>query len=117
MSGIYIPDMELPKTCEECWFYGIDALTNSCCYLLGGKVIRSIEPLPQDCPLVLVPNHARFIDAIMPEPDIDYKQCKNCRFFIILPSMRGKDEPYCRLNKKWIGDTIVCSLWEAKKNG
>ena len=116
MSGIYIPDMELPKTCEDCWFYGTDTLANSCCYLLGGKVIRSMDSLPQDCPLVLVPDHARFIEAIMPEPTIEEKRCTNCRFFVMIPTFRGKDEPWCKITGKWVGKTIACTMWEAKKN-
>lgn len=41
------------------------------------------------------------------------RACKNCRFCIYAHSMRGKEEPYCERHSKWIGDTLLCSEWEA----
>ena len=41
------------------------------------------------------------------------KKCENCRFCIYAKSMWGKEEPYCKFRGKWIGDTILCSEWEA----
>lgn len=40
------------------------------------------------------------------------RACKNCRFCIYAHS-RGKDTPYCERHSKWIGDTLLCSEWEA----
>ena len=42
------------------------------------------------------------------------KKCVNCRFCINAHSARGKEEPYCKLQKKWVGDTVFCSKWEAE---
>ena len=39
------------------------------------------------------------------------KNCKNCRWYIFRDSMRGKREGYCIFNKRWIGDTILCSAF------
>lgn len=41
------------------------------------------------------------------------RACENCRFCIYAHSMRGKEEPYCERHSKWIGDTLLCSEWEA----
>lgn len=53
MSGIYIPDMEMPTSCAECRFYG------EYCYAKGDENKYSNFP----CPLVPVPEHGRLIDA------------------------------------------------------
>ena len=41
------------------------------------------------------------------------RACENCRFCIYAHSMRGKEEPYCERRSKFIGDTLLCSEWEA----
>ena len=48
MSGIYIPGMEMPKSCDECWAEYAYEICNS----HSGT-----------CPLVPVPEHGRLIDA------------------------------------------------------
>lgn len=52
MSGIYIPKMEMPKSCGECRFYG------EYCYAKGDE--NKYSNLP--CPLVPVPEHGDLID-------------------------------------------------------
>lgn len=60
--SILIKDKALPKTCEECLFYGIDA--ESVCFLEKCYVIRRVgQDKPSWCPLVSVPPHGRLIDA------------------------------------------------------
>lgn len=60
--SILIKDKALPKTCEECLFYGIDA--ESGCFLEKCYVIRRAgQDKPSWCPLVSVPPHGRLIDA------------------------------------------------------
>ena len=54
MSGVYIPDMEMPDNCSGCPFHiGVD-ITLRC-------------GLPKDihiiCPLIPVPDHGRCVDA------------------------------------------------------
>lgn len=66
MSGIYIPNMELPKCCDDC----------PICYCLGGvwelgDFVCSLKDITitdrytrhANCPLVAVPDHGRLIDA------------------------------------------------------
>lgn len=60
--SILIKDKALPKTCEECVFYGIDV--ESGCFLEKYYVIRRAgQDKPSWCPLVSVPPHGRLIDA------------------------------------------------------
>lgn len=60
--SILIKDKALPKTCEECLFYGVD-VENGCfvekCFVLR----RAGQDKPSWCPLVPVPPHGRLIDA------------------------------------------------------
>lgn len=60
--SILIKNKALPKTCEECLFYGIDV--ESGCFLEKCFVIRRADQdKPSWCPLVPVPPHGRLIDA------------------------------------------------------
>lgn len=60
--SILIKGKALPKTCEDCLFYGID-VENGCfvekCFVLR----RAGQDKPSWCPLVPVPPHGRLIDA------------------------------------------------------
>lgn len=70
MAGIYIPGMEMPKSCIECRFCGEDAM----CDVLGEDLFdylqnqaTYVEYLPDewknaDCPLLPVPEHGDLID-------------------------------------------------------
>ena len=54
--GIYIPDMEMPIMCSECYFssYGW------CCRL--ERYVAYAGKKEADCPLVAVPDHGDLID-------------------------------------------------------
>ena len=58
--SILIKGMEMPKNCLECTFYRkTDPIYDYCC-------ISSAVPkgyVPEDCPLIPVPDHGRLIDA------------------------------------------------------
>ena len=80
MAGIYIPGMEMPKSCIECRFCGEDAM----CDVLGEDLFdylqnqaTYVEYLPDewknaDCPLLPVPEHGDLIDR---EKMRDYWLC------------------------------------------
>lgn len=55
MSGLYIPNIELPTCCAGCHFR--DALMCE----MGGSV--PFNRRLYDCPLIPVPDHGRLIDA------------------------------------------------------
>lgn len=60
--SILIKNKAVPKKCEECLFYGIDA--ESGCFLEKCYVIRRAgQDKPSWCPLVPVQPHGRLIDA------------------------------------------------------
>ena len=59
MSGIYIPNMEMPKNCGSCPILHL-TLKGFECYM--GVAISKYQR-PEDCPLVPVPDHGRLIDA------------------------------------------------------
>lgn len=52
--GVYIPNMQVPKTCGKCllvgWHYVFDCRLDEC------------DTRMQSCPLVEVPPHGRLID-------------------------------------------------------
>lgn len=50
MSGIYIPNKKMPDYCGDCFYPE--------CKRFWWSIGR-----PEDCPLVLVPDHGRLIDA------------------------------------------------------
>lgn len=62
--GVYIKDMEMPKSCSECRFF-VDAW----CYAFEKEDWRNAYNKPpkserlNNCPLVPVPAHGRLIDA------------------------------------------------------
>ena len=62
VSGIYISDMEMPKTCNGCAFN----LIGHCMAYKGLYVERKnleYNGKPEWCPLVELPPHGRLIDA------------------------------------------------------
>ena len=48
MSGVYIPNMKMPESCDVCWAEYAYEICNS---------------HSENCPLVPVPDHGRLIDA------------------------------------------------------
>lgn len=73
MSGVYIPNMPMPKSCRKC---GLKMDCDHCesweCYCLPlQKNIGYMDDEPEipsdkrrdDCPLVYVPDHGRCVDA------------------------------------------------------
>lgn len=66
MSGIYIPDMEMPSTCVECRLStAINFKEKPMCDVLV-EYMRYGEWLSKrldNCPLIPVPDHGRLIDA------------------------------------------------------
>ncbi len=61
--SVLIKGMEMPKKCEQCWFFGTDSARVGYCYLLKGELPLP-DGVPQDCPLIEVPTpHGRLIDA------------------------------------------------------
>ena len=59
--GVYIPGMELPKSCWDCYFQDCGN-----CRLNNHKVVDKCiteDRIDDDCPLVPVPPHGRLIDA------------------------------------------------------
>lgn len=70
MSGVYIPGMQMPKSCVDC------ILSNKFFGQLGCNKLDLDEYLHNetrhpDCPLISVPDHGRLIDA-----DALYRQIK-----------------------------------------
>ena len=53
MSGIYIPDMEMPSGCTDCPVWAV----------LRCQSEINLPTRPRDCPLIPVPDHGRLIDA------------------------------------------------------
>ena len=61
MSGVYIPDMKIPRDCTYCpCFNGISGWCNADESLIRPKDTYKRHP---DCPLIPVPDHGRLIDA------------------------------------------------------
>ena len=61
MSGIYIPGMEMPTSCDFCIF---DNGVNCMVYPPSEDMVYDIaDGTPDWCPLVPVPEHGRLIDA------------------------------------------------------
>lgn len=57
MSGIYIPNMEMPSSCGECLNIGWNYVFECDLDDVESGARRA------DCPLVSVPDHGRLIDA------------------------------------------------------
>ena len=72
MSGIYIPGMEIPKSCYDCPC--IDAENGRCQAVKSRDFIY--EYRPHWCPLIFVPDHGRLIDADTMEEECCHG-CKN----------------------------------------
>ena len=70
MSGIYIPNRELPTSCRDC-FVAISMAAFPSCPLAGNYAVGKglvCEGLgnnvrPSGCPLLPIPDHGRLIDA------------------------------------------------------
>ena len=60
MSGIYIPVMEMPKSCVCCGFFRNGYMCDYC-YLTDGE-IDNCDEIHKCCPLIPVPNHGDLID-------------------------------------------------------
>ena len=58
--GVYIKGMEMPKNCEECAIKSWDTEDYVCPFSGVSTLCISRQA---DCPLVLVPDHGRLIDA------------------------------------------------------
>lgn len=70
MSGIYIPDMEMPTNCGDCRFFAWSRGVGQHCAVAPGITFHAtIDGMDVkyerngDCPLVPVPEHGRLIDA------------------------------------------------------
>lgn len=64
MSGIYIPGMEMPTSCTECWFRKTarhEYLSDCLICPFTGKTTPYTKRR-DDCPLVPVPPHGDLID-------------------------------------------------------
>jgi len=82
MSGIYIPGMEMPKSCEACKLffikaYGFTDYKKLC--KLGGHVLpypEDYDRVADDCPLIEVPPHGWIpVTERLPE-EYEYVLCK-----------------------------------------
>lgn len=47
--SVLIRGIEMPKSCEQCWFFGSDSEEIGYCYLLKGKLPMP-DGVPQDAP-------------------------------------------------------------------
>ena len=91
--GVYIPNMEKPKSCGECKFfsglgYGFH------CYL-NGKHITFIGEIEDICPLI----------------EIDLVRCGECRYYNPL----DEDRPFsCEYDGREVNKTDFCSYGERR---
>lgn len=61
--SVYIKNMEMPKSCDECpCFSEYDACDVTGSWKFADEFDKGKERLP-DCPIVPIPNHGRLIDA------------------------------------------------------
>lgn len=72
MSGIYIPGMEMPKSCGQCPLHKPLYHTQYCAVM--NKNCAPHETIKEWCPLVSVPPHGRLIDADTFTKD----ECNSC---------------------------------------
>lgn len=95
MSGVYIERMEMPKSCNQCWFYGFGPKDDPYCWLLKGNLPLP-DRIPQDCPLTPVAERKK---GNWINQRADSEMCSSCgvRFYIsALFAVGGNDEPpYC----------------------
>lgn len=61
MSGVYIRDLEMPKSCLRCYFSKMAANGFVWCTLIERHC--SMDDTAVNCPLAPVPDHGRLIDA------------------------------------------------------
>ena len=62
--GVYIPGMEMPKSCSRCHISQPDGCGFICPIVTGKPIIDSlVSSRHARCPLVPVPPHGRLIDA------------------------------------------------------
>lgn len=62
--GVYIKNMEMPKSCETCPCKTADAFGGLGCQATGYIPLRKAnQDRPDNCPLVPVPEHGRLIDG------------------------------------------------------
>lgn len=63
--GIYIKNMKMPKSCDNCRFCGLGGLRNErvVCMFTGANAYMNTVQYLDDCPLVEIPPHGRLIDA------------------------------------------------------
>ena len=59
--GVYIKDMEMPKTCRECPLEQSHDRYN--CAITGKSYSWALSDRPSDCPIAPVPKHGRLVDA------------------------------------------------------
>ena len=78
MSGIYIPDMEMPKFCLMCPCAGVEDLDAEKgeywkCEVTGSEITKKeyTEQVLANCPLFPVPDHGRLIDADALDADLE----------------------------------------------
>ena len=65
MGGIYIPSMEMPKSCSDCFAEHCIG-SDFGCGIIGfedGNTTCFTRERRKDCPLIAVPPHGRLIDA------------------------------------------------------
>ena len=64
MSGIYIPSMQLPNRCEDCFCYRHNAEYDyAYCNISSVKVLGHGNARLNHCPLFPVPDHGPLLDA------------------------------------------------------
>lgn len=103
MSGVYIRGMKMPTSCYECTFYRkTDPVYDYCC--ISTAVPKGY--VPENCPLILVPDHGDLIDRDALAEDgwtlhkevmrmggyaIHEMPLKNPNILVIIPADKEKD--------------------------
>ena len=62
MSGVYIPNMEMPKRCEDCFCYRHN-YDHAYCNISSTNVLGHGNARLNNCPLIPIPPHGRLVDA------------------------------------------------------
>ena len=84
MSGIYIPGMEMPVSCCECFAFKSNASGNlfckAKCVAFGREDAEWLpKKTPNWCPLVPVPDHGRLLKVLKTERECVSRNCdRNC---------------------------------------
>lgn len=101
MSGIYIPNMEMPK-CKDCfWAFGYKFK----CSCSSEQANHDTGTRPDDCPLIPVPDHGRLIDADALRASIK-ESIDECHKWVDEVS---EGEMYARVSQA-LGTFVECSL-------